>query len=116
VVHLGRLATGPLKADVDDGHIASAERDCCRVSAGVVRRTVTLSTPRVLDLTAVDEIGEIIPESARVVEGDGATSGFLSLFNRADGRRAVLSATSSARSTGSVRRALISSTAASPLR
>ena len=44
----------------------------------------------VLDLTAVDEIGEIIPESARVVEGDGATSGFtLSLFNRADGRRAL---------------------------
>ncbi len=44
----------------------------------------------VLDLSETEEIGDGIPETARVVEGLGATSGFtLSLFNLAGGRRAL---------------------------
>lgn len=44
----------------------------------------------VLDLRGVGSIGSIIPETARVVEGDGATSGLtLSLFNLADGRKTL---------------------------
>jgi hypothetical protein len=42
----------------------------------------------VLDLLAIEELGDGIPEEARVVEGPEATSGFtLSLFNLAGGRR-----------------------------
>ncbi|HEY7044339.1 MAG TPA: toll/interleukin-1 receptor domain-containing protein [Nocardioidaceae bacterium] len=42
----------------------------------------------VLDLRAIDEIGDHIPEEARVIEGPNDTTGFtLSLFNMADGRR-----------------------------
>ena len=44
----------------------------------------------VLDVQGIDEIDKGIPESARVVEGVGATSGFtLSLFNLAGGRRTL---------------------------
>jgi hypothetical protein len=44
----------------------------------------------VLDLQGVDDLDEGIPEDARVVEGEGATSGFtLSLFNLAGGRRTL---------------------------
>jgi hypothetical protein len=51
----------------------------------------------VLDLRDIEEIGDGIPESARVVEGNGATSSFtLSLFNLADGRRAICSLPSTA--------------------
>jgi len=83
---------GALAADVDDGLVASAASEIVAAfpRASFAERSHYACHRVVLDLTAVDEIGEIIPESARVVEGDGATSGFtLSLFNRADGRRAL---------------------------
>jgi hypothetical protein len=83
---------GPLAPEVTDDQIASA-------AAAIVSRFPRLTFAErshyachrvVLDLRDCDRPGSIIPESARVVEGPAATSGFtLSLFNRADGRRTL---------------------------
>ncbi len=44
----------------------------------------------VLDLDGIEELGDGIPDAARVVEGQGATSSFtLSVFNLAGGRRTL---------------------------
>ena len=44
----------------------------------------------VLDLEGIEELGDGIPDAARVVEGPGATSSFtLSVFNLAGGRRTL---------------------------
>jgi TIR domain len=83
---------GALDADVEDELVSSAAAEIVNAfpKARLVERSHYACHRVVLDLQGVDQIGSIIPESARVVEGEGATSGFtLSLFNRADGRRTL---------------------------
>ena len=107
---------GALASDVDEKLVGSAAKQIVSAfpKASFAERSHYACHRVVLDLTGVDEIGSIIPESARVVEGEGATSGFtLSLFNRADGRLASHGVISSTPSTASTPHGAISSIAAS---
>jgi hypothetical protein len=83
---------GALAAEISDDQIATA---AAAIVAAFPKQTFAQRSHYachrvVLDLRGCAPIGSIIPESAKVVEGDGATSGFtLSLFNRADGRKTL---------------------------